>query len=73
MSFVPQALSENADSISRLDALAMVSTNIEKLLGVHVTPYDSDLVATSGGDLLSFEGKVIAVISPRRAKVDFFA
>ena len=36
-------------------------------------PYDGDLVATTGGDLLSFEGKVVAIISPRRGKVDFFA
>jgi len=32
----------------------------------------SDLVATVGGDLLSFEGKVAAVISPRRKVVDLF-
>ena len=45
---------------------------VEKLLGLSVDPYEADIVATSGGDLLSFEGKVVAVISPRRGKVDFF-
>ena len=50
----------------------MASSNVEKLLGVESNPYTSDLVATAGGDLLSFEGKVVAVISPRRGKVDFF-
>ena len=51
----------------------MVSTNVEKLLGVEVSPYETDLVATSGGDLLSFEGKVVAIISPRRGAVDLIA
>lgn len=50
----------------------MASSNVERLLGVPVDPYNSDLVATAGGDLLSFEGKVVAVISPRRGRVDFF-
>jgi hypothetical protein len=47
-----------------------VSSNIDKLLGVSAKPEDADLVATRGGDLLSFEGKVVAVISPRREIVD---
>jgi len=32
----------------------------------------SDLVATHGGDLFSFESKVVGVISPRRGYVDLF-
>ncbi|EIW83128.1 hypothetical protein CONPUDRAFT_164126 [Coniophora puteana RWD-64-598 SS2] len=52
------------------DALTMASVNVETLLGVRQNPADTDLVATSGGDLLSFEGKVVAVISPRRGLVD---
>ncbi|GJE95461.1 carbohydrate esterase family 9 protein [Phanerochaete sordida] len=59
-------------TISKATAFALVSSNIEKLLGVPLDPYESDLIATSGGDLLSFDGKVVAVISPRRGRVDFF-
>ncbi|EPQ56066.1 hypothetical protein GLOTRDRAFT_15437, partial [Gloeophyllum trabeum ATCC 11539] len=56
--------------ISKSDAHAMASRNIEKLLGVESSPILRDIVATKGGDLLSFEGKVVAIISPRRGVVD---
>ncbi|KAF8549605.1 composite domain of metallo-dependent hydrolase [Imleria badia] len=60
--------------ISMEDALNMATTNVEKLLGVTGTrrALDSDTVATKGGELLSFEGKVVAVTSPRRGVVDLF-
>ncbi|KAH0826552.1 hypothetical protein J3R83DRAFT_4906 [Lanmaoa asiatica] len=58
--------------ISIEDALNMATTNIEKLLGVTRRASDSDTVATKGGELLSFEGKVVAVTSPRRKVVDLF-
>jgi hypothetical protein len=58
--------------LGREAALALVSTNVDVLLGVKVEPAEADLVATSGGDLLSFEGKVVAIISPRRRLVDVF-
>jgi hypothetical protein len=60
-------------NIPRSKALAMVSTNIEKLLGAKAKRSDSadyELVATEGGDLLDFGSKVAAVISPQRALVD---
>lgn len=50
----------------------MASTNIEKLLGVEVQSDVADLVVTSGGDLLTFESKVMGIISPRRGVVDLF-
>lgn len=59
-------------TIPRASAFALASSNIEKLLGVPLDVYEGDLVATSGGDLLSYEGKVVAIISPRRGRVDFF-
>ncbi|KAF8438173.1 hypothetical protein L210DRAFT_3482342 [Boletus edulis BED1] len=58
--------------ISMEDALNMASTHVEKLLGVTRKASDSDTVATKGGELLSFEGKVVAVVSPRRNVVDLF-
>ena len=67
-----QELINSPNTITRTTALALVSSNVEKLLGVPLDAYESDLVATSGGDLLSYEGKVVAVISPRRGRVDFF-
>jgi len=63
--------------ISRSDTYALVSTNLERLLGIRSEDSSSgsslrDLVATKHGDLLSFEGKVVGVISPSRALVDLF-
>ena len=55
--------------ISKADALALVSVNVERLLGVKTDGLESDLVATSGGDLLDLS-KVVGVISPRRGIVD---
>ncbi|THH19962.1 hypothetical protein EW146_g1322 [Bondarzewia mesenterica] len=64
---------ESAGRISKTEALALVSTNLEKLLGgKSYIDGMSDLVATEGGDLLGFESKVVAVISPRRVTVDLF-
>ena len=70
--FHVKALLDSPDLLSRSDAYALVSSNVEKLFGLKVDPYQSDLVATEEGDLLSFEGKVSAVISPRRKRVDIF-
>ncbi|KAF5380447.1 hypothetical protein D9615_004475 [Tricholomella constricta] len=56
--------------LSKADALALASVNLEVLLGLNSEI--SDLVATKGGDLLGFEGKVISVISPNRGIVGLF-
>ncbi|TFY72584.1 hypothetical protein EVG20_g397 [Dentipellis fragilis] len=62
---------ESGGRISKPAALALASTNLEKLLGGEVEIEGlSELVATEGGDLLQFESKVVAVISPRRKLVD---
>ncbi|KAG6841872.1 hypothetical protein C0991_005602 [Blastosporella zonata] len=63
------ALAANGQ-LSKADALALGSVNLEILLGIDSG--NSDLVATKGGDLFGFEGKVIAVVSPRQGKVDLF-
>lgn len=52
------------------DALAIASLNVEKLLGVEADKSNTDLAVTWGGDLFSFESKVVAMISPRRKRVD---
>ncbi|KAH9948084.1 hypothetical protein B0H21DRAFT_848524 [Amylocystis lapponica] len=66
------ALGESPDVLTKSAAFALVTSNVEKLLGVEVGPGEGDIVVTSGGDLLGFEGKVVAVISPRRGAVDLF-
>ena len=71
-SFLVQAHLDSRGLISMEDALDMATTNVEKLLGVTRRASDSDMVATKGGELLSFEGKVVAVTSPTRAVVDLF-
>lgn len=64
---------EAGGQISRTEALALASTNSEKLLGIHADKaIEGDIVATEGGDLLDFESKVVAVISPRRGQVELF-
>ncbi|KAF8070512.1 carbohydrate esterase family 9 protein [Lyophyllum atratum] len=59
---------ETDGQLSKAEALALASVNLEALLGLNTE--NSDLVATKGGDLLGFEGKVISIISPNRGVVD---
>ncbi|OSC98900.1 carbohydrate esterase family 9 protein [Trametes coccinea BRFM310] len=60
---------ESDGAISKADAIALASVNVEALLGVKTDGLQQDLVATQGGELLEFS-KVVAVISPRRGVVD---
>ncbi|KAI0630254.1 hypothetical protein C8Q77DRAFT_1137203 [Trametes polyzona] len=66
------ALDAGPGVLDKEGAFALVSTNVERLLGMDRDPKEQDLVATVGGDLLDFEGKVVAVISPRQEAVDIF-
>ncbi|KAI0645593.1 hypothetical protein C8Q79DRAFT_1010536 [Trametes meyenii] len=65
-------LDAGPDVLDKAGAFALASVNVERLLGLRVDPNEQDLVATVGGDLLDFEGKVVAVISPRQEVVDIF-
>jgi len=53
--------------ISKADALALATVNVEKLLGLDA---NNDLVATKGGEILDFQGKVVAIINAKRGVVD---
>ena len=66
-----QAALEAGKAISKAQAISLVSTNVESLLGIERDEDETELVATSGGDLLEFS-KVVAVISPTRGVVDVF-
>jgi hypothetical protein len=65
-----QAALESFDRISKEQALALASVNLEKLLGVKPSGGLGDMVATRGGTVLDSEAKVIGIISPRRGIVD---
>jgi hypothetical protein len=69
---IVQAALESGGRISKADALALVSTKVEELIGIERYSELADLVVTEGGDLLSFEAKVIGIISSAREKVDLF-
>ena len=59
-----------AGEISKAQAFAIASTNVEKLLGGKVDPdAEREFVATEGGDLFDMKSKVRAVISPRQGFV----
>ncbi|KAJ6628787.1 carbohydrate esterase family 9 protein [Mycena sp. CBHHK59/15] len=58
--------------ISKREALALVTTNLEQLLGVTVDHEAADLVAYSGGSMFDMSSKVGAVMSPQRGEVDLF-
>jgi hypothetical protein len=52
----------------------MASINIDILLGLDPDEHgQGDLVATKGGDLLGFEGKVVGVVRKERGVVDLFS
>ncbi|PIL36090.1 hypothetical protein GSI_01750 [Ganoderma sinense ZZ0214-1] len=65
-------LDAGPDALGKGGAFALATVNLAKLLGLEYDRGLHDLVATVGGDLLDYEGKVIAVISPRRETVDVF-
>jgi hypothetical protein len=70
---ISQASLDANGSIDYKTALALLSTNIEKALGVKSRARDTDeLVVFQGGNMFNFESKVIAVISARKAAVEFF-
>lgn len=68
---VAWAAIEADGNISKEQAFAIGSVNLQKLLGAEVSSEDMDLVATHGGDLLEWSSKVVAVISPLQNSVNF--
>jgi hypothetical protein len=64
---VAQAAIEAGHELSKHEALALGSSNIEKLLGAKPS---LDLVATVGGDLLDMSAKIAGIISAERGVVD---
>lgn len=50
----------------------MASLYVEQLFGVHIDPKEASIVAVRGGKLLSFEGKVVGMVSPLKKGVAIF-
>lgn len=67
---VAWAALESFDRISKEQAIALASVNLEKLLGIKPSGGLSDMIATRGGTVLDSEAKVIGIISARRGLVD---
>ncbi|KAJ3511745.1 hypothetical protein NLJ89_g3919 [Agrocybe chaxingu] len=59
---------EAKETLSKAEAIALASVNLERLLGVQ-TPI-ADLIALQGGSFFDFESNVVAVISPQRKVVE---
>jgi hypothetical protein len=72
LTVIPQVADASGGRISMADAFSLSSTNLEKLLGVHVEDELSDLVAFEGGRGWDLEGKAKAVISPVLQGSDVF-
>ncbi|KZT28937.1 carbohydrate esterase family 9 protein [Neolentinus lepideus HHB14362 ss-1] len=67
---VAWAALETDGSIDKAQAIALGSTNVEKLLGGRVEAEQlPELVARQNGDLFDMSSKVVAVISPRQRLV----
>ena len=67
-----QVAIEAGGAISRADAIALGSVNLENLLGGDTKDGNADLVAWRGGDMFEAGSKAVAVISPRLKLVHIF-
>jgi len=68
-----QAALETNGRISEEKAYALVTSNLERLLGIRgIDDQSSDLVVYHGGSIFDFSSKVAGVISPSRGLVDLF-
>jgi len=70
-----QSALEADGKISREQAYALASTDIEKILGLDNVVDGSldDLVAFDGGSAFEFSSKVVAVLSRQRGFVEVFS
>jgi len=66
----PQAMEDSGGYLDSHGALALVTTNLEQLLGLPTD--EADFVAYAGGAWNSQDSKAVAVLSPSRGIVDLF-
>ncbi len=68
-----QAALDSHGSIDTRRRYELVTTNLEKLMGIDGwIGDDGELVVYEGGDAFNMSSKVVAVASPRRGVVDTF-
>jgi len=68
-----QKASLDADGLlGKGDALALASTNFNKIFGLYDDEFEDDLVVYEGGDVFSMESKVVGIVSPRMRQVEMF-
>ena len=58
--------------ITREQAVAMASTNLERMLGISSSDMKGEWVAYMNGGVLDFTSKVVGVVSERRGVVELF-
>ncbi|KAF8684214.1 Carbohydrate esterase family 9 protein [Rhizoctonia solani] len=63
---------ESDGDINKQDALALGTTNLQKLLGLEGSELLGDLVAYHGGDCFDLASRPVAVVSGARGTVDLF-
>ncbi|QRV94368.1 carbohydrate esterase family 9 protein [Ceratobasidium sp. AG-Ba] len=69
---IMKAALESDGQLGKHDALALGTTNIQKLLGLEGTDALGDLVAYHGGSWSDWSSKPLAVVSAARERVDLF-
>ena len=67
-----QAALDSDGLLDKAGALALVSTNLNKIFGLYDEDEGDDLVLYEGGDMFSMESKVIGVASPKNGHVEIF-
>ncbi|ELU40945.1 amidohydrolase [Rhizoctonia solani AG-1 IA] len=63
---------ESDGDINKQDALALGTTNLQKLLGLEGSELLGDLIAYHGGDCFDLASRPVAVVSAARGTVDLF-
>jgi hypothetical protein len=63
---------ESNGQINQKQAYALISSNLEKLLGIKKKAGSEDLVAFSGGSVFDLSSKAVAVLSSERGTVELF-
>ena len=67
-----QAASESAGRIGEEDALALLTSNLEKIFAIPPSVVEGEYMAYKGGDVMDFTSEVVAAVSKNRAAVDIF-
>ncbi|KIJ46275.1 hypothetical protein M422DRAFT_46276 [Sphaerobolus stellatus SS14] len=59
-----------SSNTSTFKALALITTNVEQLLGVSIPSGSADIMVYHDGNVFDFSSKVVGVIFPSRGEVE---